>query len=130
VHLAHDISSYILSDMELLLCSFFASLLFSFLCNIFEFRLQIILWFIFFGESLREKKDITLFGQKEQTEYFFKNIFSKHLKSSTITTERRNQQPQRVKTVQEEALRYNLKKNKKTSREKRRCKRIETKNER
>jgi len=116
--------------MELLLCSFFASLLFSFLCNIFEFRLQIILWFIFFGESLREKKDITLFGQKEQTEYFFKNIFSKHLKSSTITTERRNQQPQRVKTVQEEALRYNLKKNKKTSREKRRCKRIETKNER
>ncbi len=130
MHLAHDISSYILSDMELLLCSFFASLLFSFLCNIFEFRLQIILWFIFFGESLREKKDITLFGQKEQTEYFFKNIFSKHLKSSTITTERRNQQPQRVKTVQEEALRYNLKKNKKTSREKRRCKRIETKNER
>jgi hypothetical protein len=31
VHLAHDISSYILSDMELLLCFFFASLLFSFL---------------------------------------------------------------------------------------------------
>jgi len=24
----------------------------------------------FFGESLREKKDIILFGQKEQKEYF------------------------------------------------------------
>ncbi len=84
----------------------------------------------FFGESLREKKDITLFGQKEKS-IFFNNIFYvKHLKSSTITTERRNQQPQRVETVQEEALRYNLKNNKKTSREKRRCKRIETKNER
>ncbi len=85
---------------------------------------------LFFGESLREKKDIILFGQKEQKEYFFKNLFYvKHLKSSTITTERRNQQPQRVKTLQEEALRYNSKNNKETSREKRRCKRIETKNE-
>lgn len=47
-----------------------------------------------------------------------KSIFYvKYLKSSTITTERRNQQPQRVKTLQEEALRYNLKNNKKTSRE-------------